>query len=119
MLFLDVITNSNHKFSIQNSVQKNSVFQKTSFYFSFCTQFQFFCENSESSPIRYLIHNHVQVSRLIRYIIINQRECLLGIKKSCTDLTKGALSNNIQVLILGCIKIRIRKISNGLLGDWM
>ena len=75
-------------------------------------------KNYESHPIIYLVHNHVQVSRLIGYIVIHQRKCPLGEKKSCIDLTKGVLSSGVQVLILGCIKISIRKISNGLLGDW-
>ena len=75
-------------------------------------------KNFESSPIRYLVYNNVQVSWLIRYIVINQREyllsvkkrctsicCLLGVEKSCTDLIKGVLSSGVQELILGCIKI--------------
>ena len=75
-------------------------------------------KNSESPPIRYLVHNHIQISRLIGYIVIHQRKCLLGVKKSFTDLTKGVLSSDVQELILGYIKIRIRKISSGILGDW-
>jgi len=117
MLSLDVITNSNHK--LQNSIEKFLFFRKLVSTFCSSHNFNSFMKNSENSPIRYLIYNHVQVSKLIGYIVINQRECLLGVKKSCTDLTKGVLSSGVQVLILGCIKIKIRKISSGLLGDKM
>ena len=62
-------------------------------------------KNSESLAIRVLVHDHIQVSKLIGYFVITQREvlykviflvlrrgvqenCLLGVEKSCTDLTK-------------------------------
>jgi len=62
-------------------------------------------KNSESPPIRVLIHDHILVSRLIEFIVITQSEelnkviflvlrrgvqgnCLLSVEKSCTNLTK-------------------------------
>ena len=47
------------------------------------------------------------------------RYCLLSVKKSCTDLINVVLSSGVQGVDFGCIQIRIRKISIGLLGDWM
>ena len=44
--------------------------------------------------------------------------CLLGVEKSCTDLTNVVLSSGVQGVDFECIKIRIRKILIGLLGDW-
>ena len=75
-------------------------------------------KNSESPPIRVLVHDHIQVSRLIGHIVITQREelykliflvlrrggqenCLLGIEKSCTDLTKLVCQVVYKVLVLG------------------
>ena len=75
-------------------------------------------KNSESPPIRVLIHNHLQVSRLIGYFVITQREvlykviflvlrrgvqenCLLGAEKSCTDLVKIVCQVVYKELILG------------------
>ena len=65
-------------------------------------------KNFESPPIRYLAHDHIQVSRLIGYFVINQREYLLGVKKrctkscyllgvekSCTDFAKVVLSSGV------------------------
>ena len=112
----------------------NSPIQIISFLSKLCSKILFFrklfstfcslhnskslVKNSENPPIRFLVHNHIQILRLIGYIVINQRKYLLDVKKSCTDLTKGVLSRGVQELILRCIKIRIRKISSGLLGDW-
>ena len=78
-------------------------------------------KNSESPPIRVLIHDHIQVSRLIGYFVITQREelykviflilrrgvqenYLLGVEKSCTDLTKVVLSSGVQEVDFGCTK---------------
>ena len=47
------------------------------------TRIKSLVKNSES-PIRYLVHNHLQVSRLIGYNVIHQRKCLLSVKKRCT-----------------------------------
>ena len=75
-------------------------------------------KNSESSPIRVLVHDHIQVLRLIGYFVITQREVLykviflvlrrgaqknylLGVEKSCTDLTKVVCQVVYKVLILG------------------
>ena len=69
-------------------------------------------KNSESPPIRVLVHDHIQFSRLIGYFVITQRKvlykiiflvlrrgvqenCLLGIEKSCTDLTKVVLLSGV------------------------
>jgi len=91
-------------------------------------------KNSESSPIKVLVHNHIQVLRLKGYVVVTQREvlykviflvlrrgvpekCLLGIEKSCMDLTKIVLSSGVQGVDFGCTKSMLRKISSGLLGD--
>jgi len=69
-------------------------------------------KNSESPPIRVLVHDHIHVSRLIGYFEIIQREelykivflvlrrvvqgsCLLGVEKSCMDLAKVVLSSGV------------------------
>jgi len=74
-------------------------------------------KNSESLPIRVLVHDHIQVSRLIGYFVITQREvlykviflvlrkgvqenCLLGVEKSCTNLEKIVCQVVYKVLIL-------------------
>ena len=56
---------------------------------------------------------------------------LLGVEKKCTrklsfwcreglyGFGKGYLSSGVQGVGFGCTKLRIRKISSGLLGDWM
>ena len=78
-------------------------------------------KNSESPPIRVLVHDHIQVSRLIGYFIITQREelykvvflvlrrgvqanFLLGVEKSYTDLAKLVLSSDAQGVDFGYIK---------------
>ena len=74
-------------------------------------------KNSESPPIRVLIHDHIQVSRLIGYFVTQrevlykviflvlrrgvQENCLLGVEKSCTDLTKVVCQVMYKVLVLG------------------
>ena len=87
-------------------------------------------KNSESPPIRVLVHDHIQVSRHIGYFVITQREvlykviflvlrrgvqgtCLLGVEKSFTDLAKVIMSSGVQGVDFGCTKLRIRKIPNG------
>ena len=42
-----------------------------------------------------------------------QGNCVLGVKKSCTDLAKFVLSSGVQGVDFGCTKSRIRKISSG------
>ena len=90
-------------------------------------------KNSESPLIKVLVHDHIQVSRLIGYFVITQREvlckviflvlrrgvqrnCLLGVEKSCTDLVKVILSSGVQGVNFGFTK-SVRKISSGLLED--
>ena len=52
---------------------------------TFCSSYNSnsFVKNSESFSIRYLVHNHVHVSRLIGYYIVSIKELkyLLGVKK--------------------------------------
>ena len=88
---------------------------------TFCSSqknFNSLVKNSESPPLRVLIHDDIQVSRLIGYFVITQREALykviflvlrrgiqgnylLGIEKSCTDLAKIVCQVVYEELILG------------------
>ena len=78
-------------------------------------------KNSKSPLIRVLVHEHIQVSRLIGYFVIIQREelyksvflvlrravqesCLLGVEKSCTELANVILSSGVQGVDFGCTK---------------
>ena len=94
-------------------------------------------KNFESPPIRVLFHDHIQVLKAYRLFCNHSKrrivqEHLLGVKeklykvllsswckKSCTHLAKVILSSDVQGVNFGCTKSRIRKISSGLLGDWM
>ena len=99
----DVVLGCNHQLKslvFCPKLVKNLVFKKLVFNFCSSHNSNSFVKNSESPPIRYLVHNHIQVSRLIGYIVFHQRKCLLGVKKSCTVLTKGVLSSDVQKLIL-------------------
>ena len=114
MLSLDVITNSNHKISVQNFVQKILFLRKLVSTFCFSHNSNSFVKNSESSPIRYLVHNHVQISRLIGYIIINQRVVIFLVQRRIVQIWQKVFYQVVyKELILECIKIRIRKISSG------
>ena len=78
-------------------------------------------KNSESLPIRVLVHDHIQVSRLIGFFVITQREVLykviflvlrrgaqgnspLDVEKSCTDLTKVIFPSGVQGVDFGYTK---------------
>ena len=93
-------------------------------------------KNSKSPPIRVLVHDHIQVSRLIGYFIITQREelykcifligeevykccCLLGVEKSCTDLANIVLSSGVQGVDFGVYQNQDKKNLKWVLGDWM
>jgi len=76
-------------------------------------------KNSESPPIRDLVHDHIQDSRLIGFTVVIQmrrvvqeyllgekkrytKSCsLLGIEKSCIDLAKAILSRGAQGVDFG------------------
>jgi len=93
-------------------------------------------KNSESPPIRILIHDHIQVLKAYRLFCNHSKKgvvqgYLLGAEKRCTrkssswckeelyEFGKSCLSSGVHGVDFGCTKSRIRKISNGLLGDWM
>ena len=120
---------------LSKTLLKYSVFQKTSCHFHFFTQFQFHYEElwestykrpysrSHTSFKAYRIHCNYSKRRVVHEYLLGVEKrgtkcyCLLGVEKSCIDLTKGVLSSSVK-LILNCIKIRIRKISSTLLGYW-
>ena len=91
-------------------------------------------KNSES--IRVLVHDHIQVLKAYRLFCNHSKRSvvqgyLLGVEKRCTKklsswcreelygFGKGCLSSIVQGVGFGCTKSRIRKISSGLLGDWI
>ena len=100
------------------------------------TNFNPLVKNSESPPIRVLIHDHIQVLKAYRLFCNHSKKgfvqgYLLGVEKRCTrklsswcreelyGFGKGYLSSGVQGVDFGGTKSRIREISSGLLGDWM
>ena len=98
---------------------KNSVFQKTCFYFLFFTQFQSYCEEfwesiynrscsrSHASFKTYRIHCYHSKRRVVQEYLLGVKKrctkscCLLGVEKSCSDLTKGVLLSGVQEVNFG------------------
>ena len=83
----------------------------------FFTQFQSYCEDFWESTFRKpCSQSHTRFKAYKIHCIHSKSYCLLGVEKSCTNLARVILSSGIKELILGCIKIKITKISSGLLG---
>ena len=104
-------TNSNISFLSKNSGQ-NSVFRKLVPLSVLSTNFNPLVKNSDSPPIRVLVHNHIHLKAYridcnhSKRSIVQER--LLGVeeklykvlsswcKRSCTHLAKGVLSSGVR-----------------------
>jgi len=87
---------------LSKTLFKNSVFQKSGFYFLFFTQFQFYCEEFwESTYKRPCSQSRTRFKAYRIHCNHSKSCCLLGVEKSCTDLTKAVLSSCVQGVDFG------------------
>ena len=77
---------------------KNPVFRKLVSHSFLHTNSNPLVKNSECPPIRDLVHDHIQVSRLIGYFVIIQRVVIFLVKRrGVLTLKKDKISNSSSI----------------------
>ena len=103
---------------LSKTLRKNSVFQKTIFYFLFFTQFLFYCEEFWESSYKLSCSQSRTSFKAYRLHCNQLKKVSSWCKEKLYRLDKGCFVKWCTIVDLGCIKIRTRKISSGLLENW-